>query len=94
MLKYRKVLNDAKTVGTSSSSVLAENDARKRAIICNGHASNSAWVSFGEAAIVGKGVYLAPNGGSFEIPPDELYTGQVFCIASGAGTLIGIVEFS
>jgi len=94
MIKYRKVLNDAKSVGAASASILAENEARKRAIISNGHATNSAWICFGEAAVVGKGAYLAPNGGSFEIPPDELYTGAVFCIASGAGTLIGIVEFS
>lgn len=94
MIKYRKVENLARTVTTASQTILAENDARKRAIVCNGHATNSAWLAFGESAVVGKGIYLAPNGGSFEIAPDELYTGDIQCIASASGTTIGVVEFS
>lgn len=93
MIKYRNATNVAKTIGIASAELLPPNENRKRVIITNGHATQSLWVSFGEAAVIGKGCYLAPNGGSLEIPPDELYVGQINGIASGAGTTVGVVEF-
>lgn len=94
MIKYRLAKAAGVSLGAASTLLLGKNEARKRAILVNGHATQSVWLAFGEAAVVGKGVYLAPNGGSFEIPPDELWTGEVYGIASGAATPVGTEEFS
>lgn len=94
MIKYRKVTNAGVTIGAASVSVLVANESRKRVIIVNSHATQSVWLSLGATAVVGQGIYLAPNGGSFEIAPDEVWTGQILGIASGAGTIVGVVELS
>lgn len=92
MIKYRNVNNATAAVGAVSTTVLAANESRKRAIIVNA-GSNGVWLSFGEAAVLGKGVYLAPAGGSFEIDPDELYTGVINGIAAAGPNTVGTAEF-
>jgi hypothetical protein len=92
MIKYRNATNATATVGNSSTTVLAANEARKRAIIVNSGA-NGVWLSFGATAVVGQGAYLAPAGGSFEIDPDELYTGAIKGIAAAGSNVVGVVEF-
>jgi hypothetical protein len=92
MIKYRNATNSTATVGVASGTVLAANEARKRAIIVNSGAAG-VWLSFGATAVVGTGVFLAAGGGSFEIDPDELYTGLITGISAGAGNVCGVVEF-
>ena len=92
MIKYRNATNTTASVGVASVSVLAANESRKRAIIVNSGAAG-VWLSFAAPAVVGQGVYLAPAGGSFEIDPDELFTGAINGIAAGGANVCGVVEF-
>jgi hypothetical protein len=94
MIKLRRAVSTAVTLGTSDAAIVAENESRKRLIICNGSANN-VWIAFGETAVVGKGVFLAPSGGTFEVDPSEVYCGDIRGISElGAANKIGVVEWS
>ena len=92
MIKYRNATNGTASVGTANTAVLAANESRKRAIISNSGAS-AVWLSFGAAAVVGSGVFLAPSGGVFEIDPDELYCGAINGITAAGTSTVGVLEF-
>jgi hypothetical protein len=38
-------------------------------------------------AEVGKGIYISPDGGSYEITEDNLYKGEIWAIHGGPGTV-------
>lgn len=93
MIKLRNATNGTVSLTTASQQILAVNEFRKRAIIVNG-SDVGVWLSFNATAVIGTGIYLAPNGGSFEIDPEEIYTAAIHGIAaSGAGKIVGTVEF-
>lgn len=92
--RVRTPLNDTKSLTTSSAALIAANERRKYALIVNS-SDVGVWVSFGATAVIGTGVYLAPAGGSYELDDDNLFLGVINGIAaSGAGKVVGIVEFS
>lgn len=94
MLKLRTPVNDTASLGTSSAQLLADNERRKYALIVNS-SDVGVWLAFGETAVVGTGVYLAPAGGSYEIDSENLYCGPINAIAaSGSSKVVGIVEFT
>lgn len=74
-------------VATDAADVLAANTTRRYAGIVNDHASQGVYLALGVDAVVGKGIYLAPNGGSFELNANNMFHGRVSAIGSGAGTL-------
>jgi hypothetical protein len=90
----RKADNDSASLDTSSAELFADNRSRKYALIVNA-SDVGVWISFGEAAVIGTGAYLAPAGGSYEIDESNLWTGAVNGIAaSGSNKVVGLVEFS
>jgi hypothetical protein len=90
----RKAVSGTKSVGGTTLELLEENRARKYALIVNS-SDVGVWLAFGEAAVVGTGVYLAAGGGSYEIDETNLWTGAVNGIAaSGSSKVVGTVEFS
>lgn len=91
----RTVSQDTKTVGNGASVVLiAENLRRKYAGIYNA-STNGLWLGLGQAAVIGTGIYVPPNGGWFEIDHDNLWQGEIQGIsAAGAANVIGVAEFS
>lgn len=92
--RVRTPLNDTKSLTTTSAALIAANERRKYALIVNS-SDVGVWVSFGVAAVIGTGVYLAPAGGSYELDGDNLYLGVINGIAaSGNGKVVGLVEFS
>jgi hypothetical protein len=94
MIKLRRAVSTAETLGTSDQAIVVANEQRKRLIICNG-SSVHVWISMGETAVVGKGVFLAAAGGTFEVDPTEIYTGEIRGIAeSGAANKVGVVEWT
>lgn len=92
--RVRTALNTTKSVTTTTQEFLAANESRKYALIVNS-SDVGIWVSFGAAAVIGTGVFLAAAGGSYELDNDNLYLGAINGIAaSGSGKVVGIVEFS
>lgn len=92
--RVRTALNTTKSLTTATQVLLAANESRKYALIVNS-SDVGVFVSFGEAAVIGTGVFLAAAGGSYELDNDNLFLGAINGIAaSGAGKVVGIVEFS
>lgn len=92
MLNLTAATNTTVLVGASIL-VLAANARRKYSVITNG-SDVAVWLSFGEAAVVGQGVYLGAGGGSYEIDADNMFRGDIYGIAStGSSKVVGIVDF-
>lgn len=80
------------TVGTSSSTLVSANGARKLLVITNDHATQIVYLRLGaSAAVANQGIRLNAAGGSVTIRGDE-YTGEVRAIASGASTVVTLSE--
>jgi len=80
------------TVGTSSATLIARNDARKKFFIKNDGANN-VWINFGPTAtaVAGGGNFkLASGGGYFEFTG---YTGVISAIAETASVNVTAREF-
>ncbi len=74
---------------TASTLVLAANKRRKYALITCPTGGGALSLGFGKAAVAGKGVTV-PAGGAYEIDSDNLWTGEIYAIAS-AGTIVAAV---
>lgn len=87
--------NTFATVGVASAEALAANVNRRCATFVNDSA-NTIYLAFGAAAVVGSGIRLNANGGSFTMQAgDALFTLlDVRAIAGGAGSNLCIVEGS
>lgn len=79
------------SVGIASVAVLASNDRRRYAIICNSGA-NGLWLGLGVAAVVGTGIYVPPNGGTFVIEGDNRWKGAINGIVAAATSVVGTLE--
>jgi hypothetical protein len=81
----------AVTAGTTSSTLLAANTNRKNAVFTN-YGATGAFIRRGTPAVAGQGIYLAPNGGTYEINQTNLYKGIVTCITASGTTTIAVEE--
>jgi hypothetical protein len=79
------------TVGVASGAVLAANASRKGAIIVN-DSNRVIYLGIGAAAVVGSGIRLNANGGSYEISALNLSTQVINGIASVAGNNVTVHE--
>lgn len=75
----------------TSNTVLSANSARQYAAIVNTSSTTVVYLSLGQSAAFKTGITLYPNGGSYEITPDNLFTGSVTCTA-GASTTVSTTE--
>jgi len=74
-------------IPNASTVVLNANPARKHVVIVN-DGSQEVYLSFGAAAVAGKGVRLNKQGGSYEIDDRNLWQGAIYGItASGSSSL-------
>lgn len=87
------ITHSTASTSTTSAQVLAANERRLYAEIVNA-SDTGVWLSLGtSAAVVGTGIYLAPNGYSYEINTENMWRGAVQAIAaSGSGKVLGIHE--
>ena len=83
--------DDFANVGVVSAIVKAANLRRADADFINTSA-NWIYLGKGHAAIVGSGEALAPRGGSYHIGTNNLFTGVIHAIASGAGSNLSMSE--
>ena len=77
------------TVGTSSTTVVATNYARREVVLTNDHASNIVYLALGSAAVLNQGIRLNPGGGTYIT---ENFTGTINAIATGSGTTVTYSE--
>lgn len=86
--------NDGIDVTTSSTAILAANNARKYVAIVN-DSDTTIYLAFGAAAVVNKGIRLNAAGGSLELTPPEMYRGAINGIHGGSGNKrVTVVEDS
>lgn len=83
----------AVSVGTASTSVLASNSSRTGLVLVN-LSSNLISLAFGVPAVLGSGITLNANGGTYEMDPNIFSTAAVNAIAAGVGSALSVQEFS
>lgn len=84
------------TASAASSTLASENTGRREITVVNTHATQDAYLQLPtsrgavNAAVVGQGIYLKAAGGSWT---SNTWKGVVTCIATGAATVLTVVEF-
>lgn len=68
------------TVGPDSAIALAANEARADADITN-DGDNVVYLARGNDAVIGAGIRLNPNGGTYHIGTNNLFLGDIYGIA-------------
>lgn len=84
--KYYSVpVHSTATVGTASGKILDARTARTYGIVINDSLDNI-YISLGQAAVVGGGIKITPNG-NFEMSGlmGNLYDGEIYAIAETSG---------
>jgi len=94
-LNHLKVItHSTKSVIPEGIKVLDSNSRRLYAEIINS-SDKGVWVVLkdGGPAVVNSGIYIAPNGFSYEINPLNMWRGEVWAIAaSGSTGTVGTIE--
>jgi len=81
-----------KSVGAASVEIVAANPARRSLVLVN-ESTVRVYLAFGaHAAVVGRGIVLMPNGGTWEMDPSTYTTLAVNGIASEAAN-VGVQEY-
>ena len=83
----------AASVGVTSGSALAANASRKGLVLVNTSA-NYISLGFGAAAVLYSGITLNPSGGTFVMDEFTFCTSQIYAVASGATSNLGIQEMA
>ncbi len=79
------------TVGVATGVALALNPARVNAVFVN-DSDETIYLARGNAAVVGSGIRLNANGGSYEIDSGNLFVGIINAIATGADANLTVSE--
>lgn len=86
----------AVTAGVADAALVSEDLGRSEIIVVNTHATQGAYLQLPtargatKAAVVGEGIYLSPAGGSWS---STTWKGAVRCIATGATTVLTVVDY-
>ena len=87
----RTVTDSFATIGAASGLALAANVQRVNAVFVN-DSSETIYLARGNAAVIGSGIRLNANGGSYEIDSSNLFLDDVYGIATGAGSNLTVSE--
>jgi hypothetical protein len=80
------------TVGTTSSEIIAANIDRKGLVLVN-DSTKICYLAFGDTAVIGRGIRLNANGGSFTMQESTFTTQSVNAIATYINSNMTIQEF-
>lgn len=81
------------TIGASSAQAVAANSARKGLAVIN-LSTNVISLGLGATAVLNSGITLTQYGSLYEMSEYDYNTQAINAIASGAGSVIGIQEFT
>ena len=81
------------TIGTSTGVLLASNASRKGCTFVN-DSSGTIYLGFGASAVVGSGIRLNANGGSFTMNPMTYTTQAINAISTSASCNVTVQEFT
>jgi hypothetical protein len=81
------------TIGTSTGVLLASNASRKGCTFVN-DSSGTIYLGFGASAVVGSGIRLNANGGSFTMNPMTFTTQAINAISTSASCNVTVQEFT
>ena len=87
------ILNSYTTVWVTSSNVTPLTSNFRYGVFCNDSA-NTIYLSVWEAAVVGSGIRINANGGSYEINRNNPIRWDIYAIATGAGSNLSFVTIS
>jgi hypothetical protein len=79
------------TVNNSDTSVVISNISRKWLILINTGAKD-AWLSIGQAAVSGEGIFLGMNGGSFIFDSTINTSASMNAISDNPSTTFTVIE--
>lgn len=75
--------NSSVTCDTTSTLAVASSTGRKYFAIVN-DGSTAIYLGLGKAAVLNKGIRLNATGGTFEMNPNVMFSGAIYCISSAA----------
>lgn len=82
------------SITTSSAAVIATNASRTGLVVTNTHATSWLYLGIGATAVVGRGIALAPNGGSWTMDAHTFSTAAINGIASAGTITVAVQEFA
>lgn len=77
------------TIGATSTTVLAANEARRYCVLCNDSAEEM-YISFGVAAVMNSGIRLNREGGVIEITGEKPFRGAIYAICASGGMNLSV----
>lgn len=89
------ITHTAKTIGSSSTAVVAANADRKWLLLVN-DSDETIYIKFGAAAVANEGIRIGSAGGSLELRPSasNLYTGAINGICASGSKILLVTEGS
>ncbi len=69
-------------------------DANSRRLYCEiiNASDTGQWIMLGAPAVVGSGIYIAPNGFSYVMNSENMWLGEVHMICASATKAYGVIE--
>ena len=89
------ILSDQITVGTTTSTKIADKNLKRVFFIVTNNDTNAVWIKLQAASIddEDKGIYLYGRGSSWQMPKDIYYTGDISAIAETNNPKLTLTEY-
>ena len=88
---FSSATSSSVTVGSTTTVLLAANEARKYAVIVN-DSDEAMYISLGADAVANNGIRLNASGGTLEIAGDEPFRGAINGICASGSKNIATLE--
>jgi len=78
--------NTSITVPTATSTQLVSSSTGRQFFIVTNGSAVGAYISLSQPATSTRGIYIAPNGGSFELNANKMFIGPIYAISASSGS--------